>query len=138
MAKTTVAAFAQTPKTNTVVVTAATTNVTTDAPGGLVQLMQAGVDGGILTRLTAIPRATVGASNIGLYLAKSADAYATQRLIDSELLPAQPVTTGTGTAETAFANYSEARPLRLEAGDRLLVGSQNATGIVFKAEWTDF
>jgi hypothetical protein len=120
--KTNVAAFAQTPKTSTAVVTTATTNVTTDAPGNLVQLLQAGTEGGILTRLSAIPRATVTASNLGLY----------------ELLPTQAVATGTGTAETAFANYSEARPLRLEAGDRLLVGSQNATGIVFKAEWTDF
>jgi len=39
-----------------------------------------------------------------------------------------------------FAFYSESSPLRLEAGDRLYVGSQVALagGIVFRAEFTDF
>jgi hypothetical protein len=41
---------------------------------------------------------------------------------------------------TTFANYSESAPLRLEAGDRIYVGSQVALagGIVFRAEFTDF
>jgi hypothetical protein len=130
------AAFAQTPKTASAVVTAALSSIGTDTPGGTVLLMTAGANGAILTRLTAIPRSAVSASSLVLYL--SNDNGVTQRLIDSETMPLQTITTGAGINETTFANYSETRPLRLGAGDKLYVGSQLSTGIVFKAEYTDF
>lgn len=138
MAKTYTAPFAQTPKTATAVATAAVGSLTTDAPSGTVLLMTAGADGAILTRLSAMPRNTIEAR--GLYLFLSKDSGTTMRLIDSELMGAQTITTTAAIAETTFANYSETRPLRLEAGDRLYVGSSVALtqGIVFKAEYTDF
>jgi len=136
MAKTFTAPFAQTPKTATAVATAAAT--LTDTPSNTVLLMTAGADGCIVTGLTAIPRATVTASSLVLFISK--DSGSTQRLIDSELMSAYTMATTTAIPETVFSRISESSPLRLEAGDRLYVGSQVALagGIVFKAEYTDF
>jgi hypothetical protein len=136
MALTYTAPFAQTPKTATAVCTAAAT--LTDTPANTQLLVTAGTDGAILTRLTAIPRATVTASSLVLFLSK--DGGTTQRLIDSELMSAYTMATTTAVPETVFAFYSETAPLRLEAGDRIYVGSQVALagGIVFRAEFTDF
>jgi len=136
MAKVFTAPFAQTPKTATAVCTAAATLV--DAAANTVELLTAGADGSIVTALSAIPRATVTASSLVLFLSK--DAGTTKRLIDSELMTAYTATTTTAIPETKFANIAESYPLRLEAGDKLYVGSQVALagGIVFKAEYTDF
>lgn len=136
MALTYTAPFAQTPKTATAVVTGAAT--LTDTPANTVLLATAGTDGAILTRLTAVPRATVTASSLVLFISK--DGGTTQRLIDSELMAAYTVAVTTAIPETVFPLYSEVAPLRLEAGDRLYVGSQVALagGIVFRAEFTNF
>lgn len=138
MAKTFTAPFAQTPKTATAVATAAAGTITGDAPTGLVLLLTAGADGGILTSLSAMPRATVTASSLLLYI--SNDSGTTKRLIDSALMAAFTVAATTAIARTNFTNYDESTPLRLAAGDQLYVGSQVAlsSGIVFLAEYTDF
>lgn len=137
MALTNTAVFAQTPKTATAVATGAAT-VATDAPTNTVLLLTAGTDGCIVTSLVAVPRATVTASSLCLWLSK--DSGTTQRLIDSELMSAYTMSTTTAIPETIFANISESSPLRLEGGDRLYVGSQVAlaSGIVFTAEYTNF
>ena len=136
MANTFTAPFAQTPKTATAVVTAVAT--LTDTPANTVLLVTAGSDGAILTRLTAIPRATVTASSLVLFISK--DGGTTQRLIDAELMAAYTMATTTLVPETTFSLYTETTPLRLEASDRLYVGSQVALagGIVFRAEFTNF
>ena len=138
MAKTNTAVFAQTPRTGVAACTAAVTSPETTAPTNIVQVAAAGADGAILTRLTAMPRATVTATSLLLYLSK--DAGVTKYLIDSEVMPAQTVDAVTPIAETVFTNYDEDEPFRLEAGDRLYVGTRVAlaSGIVFRAEWTDF
>jgi hypothetical protein len=137
MAKIFTAPFAQTPQTATAVATAAAA-ITNDTPTNTVELLTAGADGAILTRLTAIPRATVTASSLVLFI--SNDTGTTKRLIDSELMAAYTMATTTAVPETAFSNYSETTPLRLAAGDKLYVGSQVALagGIVFRAEFTNF
>ena len=136
MANTFTAPFAQTPKTATAVCTAVAT--LTDTPSNTVLLVTAGSDGAILTRLTAIPRATVAASSLVLFISK--DGGTTQRLIDAELMAAYTMATTTLVPETTFSLYTETTPLRLEASDRLYVGSQVALagGIVFRAEFTNF
>lgn len=136
MAKTFTAPFAQTPKTATAVVTGAAT-ITNDTPTNTVLLLTAGAEGAILTKLTAIPRATVTASDLVVFLSK--DGGTTKRMIDSKLMSAYTMAATTATPVTVFA-YSESAPLRLEAGDEIYVGSQVALadGIVFKAEWMDF
>jgi len=138
MAKTSTAPFAQTPKTATAVATAAVSGLGTDAPTGAVLLGTAGAEGAIVTRLMALPRATVTASSLVLFLSK--DGGTTLRLIDSELMAAHTVATTTAIPETAFGNVSDSTPLRLEAGDKLFVGSQVAlaAGIVFAAQWMDY
>lgn len=137
MAKTFTAPFAQTPKTSAVVVTAAAT-VADDNPTNTVELLTAGADGALVTRLTAMPRATVTASNLLLFLQKSGQT--TKRLIDSELMSAHTVAATTAIPETVFANVSDSTPMRLEAGDKLFVASQVAlaSGVVFAAQWMDY
>lgn len=138
MAKTFTAPFAQTTKTSTAVATAAVGNLGTDAPTGTVLLATAGAEGALLTRLWAMPRGAAVANSALLFISK--DGGTTQRLIDSEALPSYSTSTSTAIAETAFSNYTESSPLRMEAGDRLYVAIQAAlaTGFVFRAEWTDF
>lgn len=138
MAKTFTAPFAQTPKTAYAVTTAATVIGTADAPTNTQLLLTAGADGTILTRLMAMPRATVTATRVELYLSK--DGGTTLRLVDSEVMAAYTLAVTTAIPETQFANYNETTPLRLEAGDKLYVAASVAlaAGIVFKAEYTDF
>jgi len=136
MAKTFTAPFAQTPQTASAVVTGAAT--LTDTPVNTVLLMTAGIDGAIVTNLSAIPRGTVTASSLVLFVSK--DNGTTQRLKNSKLMSAYTTGTTTAVPVTAFSEYSEVTPLRLAGGDRLYVGSQvaQAAGIVFNVEYTDF
>ena len=137
MALTFTAPFAQTPKTSTAVVTAAGTFVD-DAPTNTQLLVTAGSDGCIVTSLAAMPRATVTASKLMLFLSK--DSGTTKRFIDSVLMAAYTSANTTATPVTIFGNISEGSPLRLEAGDQLYVSSAVAlaSGIVFEAQFTNF
>lgn len=138
MAKTFTAPFAQTPKTASAVVTAASASLDGDTPTNTVLLCTAGADGALLTRLSAIPRATVTASSLLLWV--SLDGGTTKRLVDSALMAAHTVAATTAIPVTAFSRYSEDAPARLQAGASLYVGSAVALagGIVFTAEYTDF
>lgn len=135
--KTFTAPFAQTPRTATAVVTGAAT-VANDTPANTMELMTAGAEGCILTSLSAMPRGTVTASSLVLWLSK--DGGTTKRIRDSVLMNAYTLAATTAIPVTRFANISENTPIRLEAGDKLYVGSQVAlaAGIVFEAEYTDF
>ena len=137
MAKTFTAPFAQTPKTAVAVATGAAT-VSNGSPTNTVLLVTSGSDGSILTKLTAVPTANVALSSLLLYLSK--DAGTTKILIDSALMAANTLYANTAVPVTTFSSYSETTPMRLEASDRLYVGSQVAltSGIIFKAEYTDF
>lgn len=138
MAKTFTAPFAQTYKTNAAAVTAALTGIGTSAVTGAVLLTTAGANGALVTKITAIPRATVTAASLVLFLVK-ASTTAVYNLIDSELMAAYTLAATTAIPETAFGNITPTSPLRLEAGDMLYVGSQVAlaAGIVFYAEQAD-
>lgn len=141
MALTFTAPFAQAPKTATAASVATAAGITTDTATNTTLLMTAGLDGALLTRLTVLPRSTVTATAV--YLLISKDNGTTQRLIDSTTVAQQTLaaTQTTGITTTTFTTYSEATPLRLQAGDRLYVGmgtSQAAGTLVFKAEYTDF
>lgn len=139
MANTPLPAYVQTQKTGSAVVTTAVTNITTDTPTNLVALGDAaGVNGALVTKITAMPRSNSSASSLLLYSSK--DNGATYSLIDSELLPATTLAVTTAIPETTFGNISPSTPLRLEAGERLYVGTQvliNA-GIVFRSEGANF
>jgi hypothetical protein len=137
MAKTFTAPFAQTPKTASAVATAASADLHLDTPTNTVLLCTVGADGGLLTRLSAIPRATVTASSLLLWV--SLDGGTTKRLVDSALMAAHTVAETTAVPVTPFTRYSESAPERLQAGASLYVGSAVALagGIVFTAEYTD-
>ena len=139
MANTPLPAYVQTQKTGSAVVTTAVTNITTDTPTNLVALGDAaGVNGGLVTKVTAMPRATVTASSLLLYTRKNNGA--TYNLVDSELMAAYTLAATTAIPETTFGNISPSTPLRLEAGEQLYVGSQVllAAGIVFRSEGANF
>ena len=137
MAKTFTAPFAQTPKTATAVVTAVGT-ITNDTPSNTVLLLTAGSDGAIVTRVKAMPRATVTASSLHLYV--STDSGTTQRMLDSALMAAYTQATTTLTPKTSFADISETAPIRLPAGAQIYCQSEVALagGIVFTAEYMDY
>jgi hypothetical protein len=136
MAKTDTAPFAQTAKTSSAVVTGA--DDVTDAPVNTVLLETAGTEGALLTKLTAMPRATVTASSLHLFI--SQDSGTTKRLNDSALMEAHTVAATTEIPQTVFSTITEDTPIRMEAGDELYVGSGVALagGIVFASEMTDF
>lgn len=138
MSKTFTAPFAQTAKTSTAVVTVAAGSLNTDAPTGVSLLMTAGDDGAILTRLWAIPRGGAVANSLLLFIQSAGDTAI--RLIDSEAMAAYTAATTTAIPETAFGNYSETTPIRLGGGDKLYVGMQTATatGVTFRAEWSNY
>lgn len=139
MANTFTAPFAQKFKGNTTVVTAALTGIGTSAVTGAQLLATGGANGSLIVKLTAMPRATVAASSLVLFLVK-AGAPTVYQLIDSELMTGYTLAATTAIPETVFGNISWALPLVLEAGDMLYVGSQVAlaAGIVFYAEQGDF
>ncbi|WP_046787119.1 hypothetical protein [Pseudomonas putida] len=139
MANTFTAPFVQVPKTGSAIATAAVSGLATNTPTGLVPLgAAAGINGALVTKITAMPRATVTASSLLLYSSK--DAGATYQLIDSELMAAYTQAVTTAIPETAFSNISQANPLRLEAGEQLYVGSEVAlaSGIQFRSEGGDY
>ena len=137
MANTPVAAFAQTTMTGNAEATLASV-ITTSTPTNTLLIATAGLNGGMLTKLTAIPRATVTAS--ALYYFISRDSGTTKLLVESVLMTAQTVAATTAISQTVFTTITEDTPIRFQAGDEIYVSSgvALASGIVFHAEWTDF
>ena len=138
MAKTFTAPFAQDPKNARAVVTTASADLHTTAPTNTVLLCKAGADGGLLTRLSAVPRATVTDSDLLLWT--SSDDGTTKYLLDSAKMAAHTVAATTAIPLTSFSRYTEDTPLRLEANMSLYVGTAVtlASGIVFNGNYTDF
>lgn len=126
----------QSIKTATAVLVTASTDID-DAPTTSVLLVTAGANGARLTKISAIPRATVGATMIQIYLSK--DNGTTQRLIDTALMAAHTVANTTEIPTTDFG-YSDLAPMMLEQADRLYVATSVslAGGIIVKAEWADY
>lgn len=143
MVMTAVPAFAQTPRLVKAVVTAAVGNIATDVPTNVVELMTAGLKGSLLTKLTAMPRATVAANSLVLFISKADEtptAHSKFALKDSALMAAYTLSPATEIVQTAFSKITPANPVRLAAGDKLWVGTQVAlpSGIVFVGEGADF
>lgn len=136
MAKTFTAPFAQTQKTLTAVLTAASV-ITTDAATNTQLIATAGAEGALVTKVSLMPRATITATAAYLFVSK--DNGTTLRLIDSVLIPAYTMAATTAMPVTLFSMSQDA-PLRLEANDKLYVsiGVALAGGVVAKCEWTDY
>jgi len=137
MAKTNVNPFLQTVNRSSAVVTAAGT-MANDTPTGAALLYTAGTEGSVVTAIYALPRATVTATQLNLFV--SSDSGTTKRLIGSATMAALTVAATAAVTKTTFAGISETAPLRLNAGDQLYVnaGVALASGIVFEAEGMNF
>lgn len=126
----------QTPQARAVVTTTANTTYTS-SPTNTGTLLTAGANGARVTRIRSIPRATVTATAMHLFL--STDGGTTKVLIDSVLMSAHTVAATTAIPETDWG-YSDDNPLVLPASAILYV-SQAVTladGIVTEAEWADY
>lgn len=148
MAKTFKAPFAQTPNSWLAVATTAVpltgaNSVADGSPANAVLLGTAGADGGLITGISAIPRATVTAT--ALYLWSSVDGGATKQLIASALMPAYTLAATTENTRTVFKHaegtvISESAPVRLQAGEKVYcgIGVTLTSGIVFSVRESDF
>jgi hypothetical protein len=130
------APFAQTLRTLAPVCTQPGTFVD-DNPTNTQLLVSAGPEGALVTEISAFPRGTITATNAMLFLSK--DGGTTKRLVDMKTVAAWTSSTTSAPAQTMFG-YSELAPLRLEANDKLYISIavSQASGVVFKSEWSDF
>jgi len=136
MAKTATAAFAQTLKNASAVATTASTGLDGTTPTNTVLLFKAGTEGALLTRLSAIPRATVTATDLLVWISK--DDGTTKHFFDSALMAAHTVANTTAVPTTTFSRFNEANPGRIEAGASLYVGVAVTGNVVFNAAYTEF
>lgn len=137
MAKTNKAAFPQTPNTNTVATTAANTTLTDNPNNISAALVTFGAEGGELTKLITVPRATNTAAVAYLY--SSIDSGTTKRLINTKAIQANTVST-TSAASPVDWGYSDTNVYRGKAGELLYIGTSVALtdGFVTSANWRDF
>lgn len=145
MPKTYVSPFPQNSKTATAIATNAialtgANSVATSTPNETVLLLTAGAEGALLTRLTAMPRGTVTATSLLLFIRKATDAANVRTLVDGALMAAYTFNGTTLPPVANFALYNEGTPYRLQPGDELYVGITVAlaAGVAFRAEYSEF
>jgi hypothetical protein len=124
----------QTPKSAMAGVTTANTTFTT-SPTNTVLLVTAGVNGGRLTRLVAVPLETVTANNLQAY--RSIDAGVT-RFLAASATGGSDTVSGTDGPTTVDFGYSENNPMTLQANERIYVATGITKNYNFIAEWADY
>lgn len=136
MAKTYKAPFTQTAKLSSCICTAAKT--TYNDAANAVLLFTAGPEGARVSRVWAIPRATITDTQLQLYV--SYDSGATLILWDSEKMLAYPMAATTKAPATDLPRAIATNPLRLPANARLYaaIGVSVTNGIAFHADAEDF
>ena len=127
----------QTPK-SAHVSQAFTANTTyTSTPTNTVLLVTAGANGGRLTKLRAIPAATVTVTQLQEF--RSLDSGATKHFSSSALGASGGYTMAQTTAPPiADFGYSDDNPKILAAGEQLYVGTGVTGSWAFEAEWADY
>ena len=127
----------QTPKSATVVASVANTDYDDIPANAAGALITAGPNGARVTRIYAIPRATVTATQLQLY--RSTDAGTTKRLFRCALMAAYTMAATTEAPITDFG-YSDDSPLILGPNEVVYpaIGVALAAGAVFVAEWADY
>ncbi|MBB3996874.1 hypothetical protein [Aureimonas pseudogalii] len=135
MAKSNLAIYTQNKRTSTAICTAAKTTYNDAANAVLIHT--AGADGDLVRRITAVPRATVTATQLQLY--RSTDGGTTLILCGSVLMPAYTMSQTTAVPVTDFG-INFAQPLGLAPNERLYVGIgvALAAGIAFTVEAEGF
>ncbi len=125
----------QTPKSAVANVSAANSTYTT-SPNNTALLVTAGANGARLTRLHAIPVATVTTAN-QLQVFRSPDSGTTKRFADSAVMATYAMAQNTAAPKTDFG-YSDDNPMILSAGEALYVAVGQAQSVDFVAEWADY
>jgi hypothetical protein len=127
----------QTPRSSSAVAASANSSYG-DTPSNTVVIFTAGVNGARVSRITALARASVAATELQLY--RDHDGTGTvRRFFRSRLMAAYVVSQSTGQDVVDFG-YSDANPLLLAAGEKIYaaIGVSLASGIVFSVEGADF
>ncbi|MCX6076435.1 MAG: hypothetical protein NTW78_06040 [Campylobacterales bacterium] len=135
---TNLATFAQSTKTLSAVSTLACVMGSPNTASNTSLICTAGVNGALVSKISVVPRGTIGATAMYLFISK--DNGVTNYLIGGELITACTISATTDIPETLFTNCSDISPLRLEPGDKLYIGAAVAlaAGIVTHCQWTDF
>lgn len=125
----------QTPKAaNVALSTSANTNYT--SPTNTTLVLTAGANGGRLTKLKAIPCATVTATQVQMF--RSTDSGTTKRFCNSALMAAYTMAQTTAAPQTDFG-FSDSNPLILAAGEQLYMAvGVGSVQINVEAEWADY
>ena len=124
----------QTPQSNFVACSTANATYTT-TPTNTVLIATAGASGARLTKLRAIPLATVTATQLQEF--RSLDAGATKRFSNSALMAAYTMAQTTAAPVTDFG-YSDDNPKILQASEQLYVAIGVTGAIAFEAEWANY
>lgn len=124
----------QAPRSSNALVTTANTTYTT-APTNTVALFTAGANGSRVTRIGAIPQATVTAAQLQLF--RSRDAGTTKYVFGSALQAAYTMATTTAAPATDFG-YSDDNPLILSPNEVLYAASSVTQTVAFNAEGADY
>lgn len=125
----------QGPKSNLAALSTANTTYGT-SPTNSVLLVTAGANGGRLTRLQAIPTATVTTAN-QLQLFRSMDSGTTKYFADSALMGTYTMAQNTEAPTTDFG-YSDANPMYLQPNERIYMAEGQSQACVVIAEWADY
>ena len=124
----------QTPRSGAVALTTANTTYS-DTPTNTAALAAAGANGGRITKISAIPRATVTATQVQLF--RSLDSGVTKRLFDTALMAAYTMAQTTEAPTTDFG-YSDTNPIILAAGEIIYAAIGVSGNVAVQAEWADY
>lgn len=128
----------QTPKSSQINLPSGAPNSTyTTSPTNSVLLLTAGVNGGRLTKLQAIPCATVTTADQIQMFRDNGTTGASKFFADSALM-ATYVMAQTTEAPTTDFGYSDSNPLILQPNERLYMAQGQSASINVVAEWADY
>jgi hypothetical protein len=125
----------QAPKSNVVNLTTANSAYGT-SPTNTQLLVTAGANGARLTKLQAIPCATVGTAN-QVQMFRSVDGGTTKFFADSALMATYTMAQTTEAPTTDFG-YTDDNPLILQPNERIYMAEGQSVSINAIAEWADY
>lgn len=128
----------QAPKSASINLPSGATNTTyTTSPTNSVLLVTAGSNGARLTKLQAIPTATVGTANQVQMFRDAGTAGASKFFADSVLMAIYTMAQNTEAPTTDFG-YSDDNPLILQANERIYMAQGQSVSVNVVAEWADY
>jgi hypothetical protein len=127
----------QTPKSAYVIyATAQTIYPPTTSPANTVLLLTAGINGGRLTRLYAMPQESTAATGIVQYY-RSSDGGTTKYWAGAAAVTNDTVSTTDVPIAIDFG-FSDDNPMILVANEKIYVAPSIAKNFIFVAEWADY